>query len=154
MRDFGLKHTARQLAEASSTPLLPGTGLLDDVQHALREAAAPFVHTDVPGELPEADGPGTEPEHLEAVGFLLDRGFQVLQTAYPEARRELDYGELGLVLLGERGELRSPEVPGTGYQGGPELPRWQDRASPAAGSGRWTDCEPATPMPTRSMRIP
>ena len=24
----------------SSTPLLPGTGLLDDVQHALREAAA------------------------------------------------------------------------------------------------------------------
>jgi len=32
-------------------------------------------------------------------GFLLDRGFQVLQTAYPEARRELDYGQLDLRLF-------------------------------------------------------
>jgi phytoene dehydrogenase-like protein len=29
-------------------------------------------------------------------GFLLDRGFQVLLTAYPEARRVLDYDALGL----------------------------------------------------------
>jgi phytoene dehydrogenase-like protein len=29
-------------------------------------------------------------------GFLLNRGFQVLQTAYPEARRQLDYERLGL----------------------------------------------------------
>ncbi len=29
-------------------------------------------------------------------GFLLDRGFQVLLTAYPEARRALDYERLGL----------------------------------------------------------
>jgi phytoene dehydrogenase-like protein len=29
-------------------------------------------------------------------GFLLDRGFQVFLTAYPEARRRLDYRELGL----------------------------------------------------------
>ena len=29
-------------------------------------------------------------------GFLLDHGFQVLQTAYPEARRILDYGRLEL----------------------------------------------------------
>lgn len=29
-------------------------------------------------------------------GFLLDRGFQVLLTAYPEARRALDYGALEL----------------------------------------------------------
>ncbi len=29
-------------------------------------------------------------------GFLLDRGFQVLLTAYPEARRVLDYGALNL----------------------------------------------------------
>ena len=32
----------------------------------------------------------------EQDGFLLDRGFQVLQTAYPEARRELDYDALDL----------------------------------------------------------
>src|SRR4051812_44080451 len=30
MRDFGLKHTARELAEAAQVPLLPGTGLLAD----------------------------------------------------------------------------------------------------------------------------
>ncbi len=29
-------------------------------------------------------------------GFCLDRGFQVLQTAYPEARRQLNYHALGL----------------------------------------------------------
>jgi phytoene dehydrogenase-like protein len=32
----------------------------------------------------------------EVDGFLLDRGFQVLLTAYPEARRALDYERLGL----------------------------------------------------------
>lgn len=32
----------------------------------------------------------------EVGGFLLDRGFQVLLTAYPEARRELEYSELAL----------------------------------------------------------
>ncbi|HEY5809345.1 MAG TPA: urea carboxylase, partial [Povalibacter sp.] len=38
MRDFGLKHTARSLALQHDVPLLPGSGLLDDVAHALREA--------------------------------------------------------------------------------------------------------------------
>jgi urea carboxylase len=38
MRDFGLKHTARQLAADNQIPLLPGTGLLDDLQHAQQEA--------------------------------------------------------------------------------------------------------------------
>lgn len=38
MRDFGLKHTARQLAEQNGVPLLPGTGLLDDLDQARREA--------------------------------------------------------------------------------------------------------------------
>ena len=38
MRDFGLKHTARQLAAKNNVPLLPGTGLLDDLAHAQREA--------------------------------------------------------------------------------------------------------------------
>src|SRR3954462_11230908 len=39
MREFGLKHTARALAEASGVPLLPGTGLLAGVEEA-RIAAA------------------------------------------------------------------------------------------------------------------
>ncbi|MFZ0470558.1 MAG: urea carboxylase [Thiogranum sp.] len=38
MRDFGLKHTARKLAHDNGVPLLPGSGLLDDLQHAQREA--------------------------------------------------------------------------------------------------------------------
>ncbi|MFM9834841.1 MAG: urea carboxylase [Methylophilaceae bacterium] len=39
MRDFGLKHTARELAEKSGVPLLPGTGLLQNVAQAKTEAA-------------------------------------------------------------------------------------------------------------------
>ncbi len=38
MRRFGLKHTAREIAQAEGVPLLPGTGLLPDVATALREA--------------------------------------------------------------------------------------------------------------------
>ena len=39
LRDFGLKHTARRLAEQSGLPLLPGTGLLLDLHQAQAEAA-------------------------------------------------------------------------------------------------------------------
>ncbi|MEW5770848.1 MAG: urea carboxylase [Pseudomonadota bacterium] len=38
MRAFGLKHTARELAQANGVPLLPGSGLLADVGHAQSEA--------------------------------------------------------------------------------------------------------------------
>src|ERR1700722_17011890 len=38
MRAFGLKHSARALAEQAGVPLAPGSGLLDDVGHARREA--------------------------------------------------------------------------------------------------------------------
>ena len=37
---FGLKHEARRLAEAAGAALLPGSGVLDDVEHALSEAGA------------------------------------------------------------------------------------------------------------------
>lgn len=39
MRDFGLKHTARSLASKNDVPLLPGTGLLEGIAHARKEAA-------------------------------------------------------------------------------------------------------------------
>lgn len=39
MRDFGLKHSARALAQAAAVPLLPGTGLLNDCDEALAAAA-------------------------------------------------------------------------------------------------------------------
>ncbi|MDE1182651.1 urea carboxylase [Paraburkholderia sp.] len=38
MREFGLKHTAREIAKANDVALLPGTGLLDDVAAALSAA--------------------------------------------------------------------------------------------------------------------
>ncbi|MFU8814002.1 MAG: 5-oxoprolinase/urea amidolyase family protein [Pseudomonadales bacterium] len=38
LRSFGLKHTARRLAADAGVPLLPGSGLLDDLEHAQREA--------------------------------------------------------------------------------------------------------------------
>jgi len=39
MRAFGLKHTARDLAEHNQVPLLPGSGLLSNAGHAQAEAA-------------------------------------------------------------------------------------------------------------------
>ncbi len=38
LRVFGLKHTARALAREQGVPMLEGTGLLDDLAHALRAA--------------------------------------------------------------------------------------------------------------------
>ncbi|MBC7755586.1 MAG: urea carboxylase [Bdellovibrio sp.] len=38
MHDFGLKHTARDLAQKNNVPLLPGTGLLKDVAEAKLQA--------------------------------------------------------------------------------------------------------------------
>jgi len=38
MRALGLKHTARELAARQDVPLLPGTGLLLDLSHAVEEA--------------------------------------------------------------------------------------------------------------------
>ena len=43
-----------------------------------------------------ADEVGGRVRTDEVDGFRLDRGFQVLQTAYPEARRVLDYDALDL----------------------------------------------------------
>ena len=38
MNNFGLKHSARELAEQADVPLLPGTGLLASLAQALEEA--------------------------------------------------------------------------------------------------------------------
>lgn len=46
--------------------------------------------------LEAGDAPGGRVRTDSVDGFLLDRGFQVLLTSYPEARRELDYHELDL----------------------------------------------------------
>ena len=43
-----------------------------------------------------SDGPGGRVRTDEVNGFLLDRGFQVFLTAYPEAKHFLDYKALDL----------------------------------------------------------
>ncbi len=45
-------------------------------------------------EASDAVGGRVRTDHV--AGFLLDRGFQVLLTAYPEAQRVLDYSRLDL----------------------------------------------------------
>jgi len=42
MRDFGLKHAAREIAEKANVPLTPGSGLLADID-AARQAAARII---------------------------------------------------------------------------------------------------------------
>ncbi|MFN3191637.1 MAG: NAD(P)/FAD-dependent oxidoreductase [Aureliella sp.] len=49
--------------------------------------------------LEASDGIGGRVRTDKVEGFLLDRGFQVLQTAYPAARETLDYDALHLVEL-------------------------------------------------------
>ena len=52
--------------------------------------------------LERGDGPGGRVRTDEVDGFLLDRGFQVLLTAYPEARRALDYERSRAAAVRER----------------------------------------------------
>ena len=69
--------------------------------HRLHQAGVPFV-------LLEADeGPGGRVQTDRYDGFLLDRGFQVLLTAYPEAKRQLDYKKLDLRTFTPRSLVRS-----------------------------------------------
>jgi phytoene dehydrogenase-like protein len=56
----------------------------------LGEAGVPYV------VLEASDGVGGRVRTDEVEGFLLDRGFQVLLSAYPEARRVLDVAALDL----------------------------------------------------------
>ena len=58
--------------------------------HSLHQAGVPFTL------LEAAEVPGGRVQTDAYEGFLLDRGFQVLLTAYPEARRSLDYNKLEL----------------------------------------------------------
>ncbi|MGE0861560.1 MAG: urea carboxylase, partial [Gammaproteobacteria bacterium] len=76
LRDFGLKHTARALAQASGLPLLPGTDLLADVQAAL-EAAAVIGY---PVMLKSTAGGG-------GIGMQLCRSAEDLAAAYDSVQR-------------------------------------------------------------------
>jgi urea carboxylase len=76
MRSFGLKHTARELAEAQEVPLLPGSGLLSNAEHAALEAAV----IGYPVMLKSTAGGG-------GIGMQLCRSAEELASAYHTVER-------------------------------------------------------------------
>lgn len=75
----------------NSKVLIVGAGLAGlCCGRRLAEAGVPFEI------LEESDAAGGRVRTDRVDGFLLDRGFQVLLTAYPEARKVLDYPALDL----------------------------------------------------------
>ncbi|MFM0172928.1 urea carboxylase [Paraburkholderia sediminicola] len=76
MREFGLKHTARELAQANDVALLPGTGLLPDVSAALREAES----TGYPVMLKSTAGGG-------GIGMSLCRDAAQLESVFASVAR-------------------------------------------------------------------
>jgi urea carboxylase len=117
MRAFGLKHTARELAQQNRVPLLPGTCLLDSVEDALREAA----HIDYPVMLKSTAGGGGIGMRLcwnkdelagayESVKFLAQNNFKdagLYLEKYVENARHIEVqifgdGKGGVIALGER----------------------------------------------------
>ncbi|SOD41105.1 urea carboxylase [Nitrosovibrio sp. Nv4] len=117
MRAFGLKHTARELALQNDVPLLPGTGLLEDVEDALRQAA----HIGYPVMLKSTAGGGGigmrlcwNKEELsaayESVKYLAQNNFKdagLFLEKYVENARHIEVqifgdGKGGVIALGER----------------------------------------------------
>lgn len=89
MRAFGLKHTARALAEQHGVPLLPGSGLLDGLAHATAEAA----RIGYPVMLKSTAGGG-------GIGMRLIRSAAELGPAYEAVERlaRANFKDAGLFL--------------------------------------------------------
>ncbi|HEY3598971.1 MAG TPA: urea carboxylase [Paraburkholderia sp.] len=89
MRAFGLKHTARELAQANDVALLPGTGLLADVAAALCEA----VSIGYPVMLKSTAGGG-------GIGMSLCRDAAQLEAAFASVARlgEANFANAGVYL--------------------------------------------------------
>ena len=115
-----------------STPnvIIIGAGLagLACARELVQQGYQPLV-------LEAADAPGGRVRTDVHEGFRLDRGFQVLQTAYPEARRQLDYAALDL----------RPFRPGA-------LIRWQGRFHRLGDPWRhWSDALPTLFSPIGTL---
>jgi urea carboxylase len=89
MRGFGLKHTARAIAEDSGVPLLPGTGLLADLDEALAAAKA----IGYPVMLKSTAGGG-------GIGMVLCYEEAELAARYDEVKRlsQNNFGDAGLFI--------------------------------------------------------
>ncbi|SEK86728.1 urea carboxylase [Nitrosovibrio tenuis] len=117
MRAFGLKHTARELAQRNNVPLLPGTGLLEDMEDALRQAA----HIGYPVMLKSTAGGGGIGMRLcwnkdelsrayDSVKYLAQNNFKdagLFLEKFVENARHIEVqifgdGKGGVIALGER----------------------------------------------------
>ena len=117
MRAFGLKHTARDLAEQRGVPLLPGSGLLTDLAQAQSEA----VRVGFPVMLKSTAGGGgigmrlvwnaTElTDAFDSVGRMAQANFKdagLFIEKYVEQARHIEVqvfgdGAGGVIALGER----------------------------------------------------
>ena len=89
MRVFGLKHTARALAEDNGLPLLPGTGLLGSIGEALAAAA----RIGYPVMLKSSAGGG-------GIGMQMCRSQQELEQAFESVRRmaQANFSDAGVFL--------------------------------------------------------
>src|SRR6478736_8346783 len=89
MRRFGLKHTAREVAQQQAVPLLPGTGLLADVATALTDAEK----IGYPVKLKSTAGGG-------GIGMQLCRNAAELEPAFAKVDRlsRSNFKESGLYL--------------------------------------------------------
>lgn len=76
MEQFGLKHTARELAQNAGVPLLPGTDLLDDLDNALTEAE----RIGYPVMLKSTAGGG-------GIGMSLNHGEEDLKNSFASVQR-------------------------------------------------------------------
>lgn len=101
MRLFGLKHTARALAESSGVPLLPGSGLLADVGEALDRAAA----IGYPVMLKSSAGGG-------GIGMQMCAGADELRAAFESVRRlaQANFSDGGVFLERYISDARHIEV--------------------------------------------
>jgi len=87
-----------------SDVIIVGAGLAGlSCARRLTEAGIPFIILEGDRRI----GGRIKTDQVE--GFLLDHGFQVLQTAYPEARRTLDYKQLALKSFASGAIVRTKE---------------------------------------------
>jgi urea carboxylase len=107
MRAFGLKHSARALAEQAGVPLAPGSFLLDDVEHAKREA----LRIGYPVMIKSTAGGG-------GIGLQLCRGPDQMEELYGRvarlARGNFDQAGIFLEKYVERGRHIEVQIFGDG----------------------------------------
>jgi len=99
LRAFGLKHTAREIAARAGAPLLPGTGVLDDVEQALSEAET----IGYPVMLKSTAGGG-------GIGMQLCEGPESLREKFESVRRTAQAGFGDARLFLERFVARARHV--------------------------------------------